>query len=156
MEASANPAVDTLTSESSGEKYLIVPLVSEPIPGTGFAFRSYHYATTHLSWRPDNEKKQVCADAGCTMTMADKTFIPETSQVRKMATKIPIRGLGSKIHYFDEYAVLTFFIEGVLSDGCRGFAKITREIHLVDDLKAGMLIGADILTPERMVIDFAT
>ena len=47
-------------------------------------------------------------------------------------------------------------MEGVLPDGTRVFAKITREIHVVDDLKAGMLIGSDILTPERMVLDFAT
>lgn len=135
---------------------IIVQSVSEPVPGTGFAFRNYHYAITHLSWKPAGEKKESCADAGCTMTMADRTFVPAESQIKKMASKIPIRGLGSKIHHSDEFAVLTFYMEGVLPDGTRAFAKITREIHIVDDLKAGMLIGADILTPERMVIDFAT
>ena len=135
---------------------LIIPSVSEPVPGTGFAFRNYHYAVTHISWEPAGDKKESCADPGCTMTMADRTFVPPTTELKKMATKIPIRGLGTKIHHSDEYAVLTFFMEGVLPDGTRAFARITREIHIVDDLKAGMLIGADILTPERMVIDFAT
>ena len=47
-------------------------------------------------------------------------------------------------------------MEGVLPDGTQAVAQISREIHIIDDLKAGMLIGADILTPERMIIDFAT
>lgn len=149
LEVSALPA-------SPAEDPLIVQSVSEPVPGTGFAFRNYHYAITHISWEPTGEKKESCADAGCTMTMADRTFVPTETPVKKMTSKIPIRGLGSKIHHSDEFAVLTFYMEGVLPEGTRAFAKITREVHIVDDLKAGMLIGADILTPERMVIDFAT
>lgn len=153
-------AVDALSSDTrkpnTASDPLIVPSVSEPVPGTGFAFRNYHYAVTHISWKPTDMKKETCADAGCTMTMADRTFVPANTEMRKMATKIPIRGLGSKIHHSDEYAVLTFYMEGVLPDGTRAFAEITREVHIVDDLKAGMLIGSDILTPERMVIDFAT
>ena len=90
------------------------------------------------------------------MAMADRTFIYATSGIKKMASKIPIRGLGSKIHYSDEFVVLTFYKKGVLSFDTRAFAKITREIHIVDNLKADMLIGADNLTPERMMIDFAT
>ena len=135
---------------------LIIPSVSEPVPGTGYAFRNYHYAVTHISWTPAGVKRESCADSGCTMTMADRTFIPTGTVLRKMAAKVPIRGLGSKIHHSDEYAIIPFYMEGVLPDGTRAFAEITREIHVVDDLKAGMLIGADIVTPERMNIDFAT
>ena len=47
-------------------------------------------------------------------------------------------------------------MKGVLPNGTRTFAKITREIHIVDDLKVGILIGSNILTLERMVIDFIT
>ena len=148
--------IDVLVAEAIPSKPLIIPSVSEPVPGTGFAFRNYHYAITHISWEPAAPKKESCADAGCTMTMADRTYVPKDTEVKKMATKIPIRGLGSKIHHSDEFAILTFYMEGVLPDGTRAFAQITREIHIVDDLKAGLLIGADILTPERMVIDFAT
>ena len=50
--------------------------------------------------------------------------------------------------------MLKFYIKGVLPNGTRAFAKITREIYIVDDLKVGMLIGSDILTLERIVIDF--
>ena len=126
------------------------------MPRTGFAFRNYYYAITHISWEPAGDKKESCVDPGYTMIMADRTFVPPTAELKKIATKIPIRGLGTKIHHSNEFAVLTFFIEGVLPDRTRAFAKITREIYVVDDLKVGILIGADILTPERIVIDFTT
>ena len=126
------------------------------MPRTGFAFRNYHYAVTHISWEPTTEKKESCTDTNYTITIADRTFIPIASKVKKIASKILIRGLGSKIHHSNKYAVLTFYIEGVLPDGTRAFTQITREIYIVDDLKAGILIGADILTPKRIVIDFAT
>ena len=89
------------------------------------------------------------------MTIADRTFIPITSKVKKMASKILIRGLGSKVHHSNKYVVLTFYIEGVLPNGTRAFTQITREIYIVDNLKAGILIEADILIPKRIVIDFA-
>ena len=74
-----------------------------------------------------------------------------------MAASISIRDLKSKIHHSDEYAIFTFYIEGVLSDNksiC-AFAQITREIHIVDDFKTEMFIEADILTSKRINIDFA-
>ena len=44
----------------------------------------------------------------------------------------------------------------MLPNGSRAFAEITREIHIVDDLKAGILIELDIITPERININFTT
>lgn len=35
-------------------------------------------------------------------------------------------------------------------------AKIVREVHLVDDLKANMLIGNDLIGPEGITIDVAS
>ena len=135
---------------------IIIRSVSEACPGNGNAFRNYHYAVTEITWDPKGDKKQTCADAGCTMTMADSSFIPAGTKLRKMDARIPIRGLGSKLHFSDEFAVLKFYMHGTLPDGVACMAEITREIHVVSDLKAGMLIGSDILTPERMVIDFAS
>ena len=130
--------------------------MSEPVSNTEFAFRNYHYAVTHISWQSADEKKKTCVDADCTMTMTDRIFVSATAEIKKMTTKISIRGLGSKIHHSDEFSVLTFYMKEVLPDNTRAFAQITREIHIVDDLKASILIEADILTPERMIINFVT
>ena len=149
---------DTLAfdAEKPVTESVIVSLVSEFISETDFAFRNYHYAVTHISWESASKKKKTCADADCIMIMIDRTFISVTAEVKKITTKISIRDLESKIHHFDEYAVYIFYIKDVLFDNTRIFAQITREIHIVDDLKADMLIEADILTPKRMIIDFVT
>ena len=88
--------------------------------------------------------------------MTDRIFIPVTAEVKKITVKISIRGLRFKIHHFDEYAIHIFYIKDVLFDNTRVFAQITREIHIVDDLKANMLIEADILTSKRIIINFIT
>ena len=134
----------------------VITSSSEPISGTGYAFRNYHYAVASLSWSAGGQKHEFCADPGCTMSVMDRTFMPSQTEVKRIPTKIPIRGIGSDLHYSDEYAVVTFYLEGTLSGSSDvTFARITREVHLVDDLKAGMLMGADILTPEHMAMDFS-
>jgi hypothetical protein len=49
------------------------------------------------------------------------------------------------------------YIDGVINDGTSDtptIAVITRRILLVDELKVKMLIGQDIMTPEKMLLDF--
>ena len=43
----------------------------------------------------------------------------------------------------------------VLSNNIRAFVKITREIYLINNLKADILIEADILISERIILNFA-
>ena len=88
------------------------------------------------------------------MTIADRIFILSITKIKKITIKILIRGLESKIYYFDEYIVLIFYIKGVLSNNIRAFIEITREIYIVDNLKANILIELDILILERIIIDF--
>ena len=45
-------------------------------------------------------------------------------------------------------------MKGDKSKGKSILIKLTRDIHFVDDLKANLLIGMDILGPEGIVIDF--
>lgn len=87
--------------------------------------------------------------------MIDRIFISITAEIKKIITKISIRGLKSKIHHSDEFVVLIFYMKGVLSEGNRAFTQITREIHIIDNLKADMLIGSNILTSKRILINFA-
>ena len=130
--------------------------MSESISNIEFAFRNYHYAIIHISWQLADEKKKTCVDTDCIITIIDRIFISATAEIKKITTKIFIRELRFKIHHFDEFFVLTFYMKEMLLDNTRAFAQITREIHIVDDLKTNMLIEADILTPKRMIINFAT
>ena len=44
----------------------------------------------------------------------------------------------------------------MLSNSIYTFAKIAREIYLINNLKADILIEADILISKRIVLNFAT
>ena len=149
---------DTLTfdAEKSVIESIIISLVSESVLEIDFTFRNYHYVITHISWESASKKKKICVNANYTMIMIDRIFIPITVKVKKMIIKILIRDLKFKIHHFDEYAIYIFYMKDVLLDNTRVFAQITREIHIVDDFKANMLIEADILTSKRIIIDFVT
>ena len=77
------------------------------------------------------------------------------SEIKKIAIKILIRDLESKIYYFDKYAILIFYIKSVLFNNTRVFAKIIREIYIINDLKTNILIELNILISKRIIINFA-
>lgn len=70
-----------------------------------------------------------------------------------MATPITVRGLRVNKHVTDQYTISDIYI---LAKNCQRqlvTAHIRREIHLVLDLKANMLVGTNIMTPEHFVFD---
>lgn len=67
----------------------------------------------------------------------------------RMSSPIPVRGLGATIHNSDQYAKVDIYLTGV--DGRT--AVITREAHIVNDLRAKMLVGIDVLATEGITMD---
>lgn len=124
--------------------------------GTGFGFRGWQYATAQVSLAENGTPGNVCLDTGAGVTLIDAEFFKTQSQgkvaVRTMATPITVRGLGANRHSTDKYAITPLYFLGENADGASSRALITREIHLVDNLKANMLIGNDILGPEAIDI----
>lgn len=127
---------------------IIIPSTAAAVQGTGYAFKNYHYAVTSISWTADGDNHKICADLGCIMSIIDSEFVPKDAKMRTMPTSIPIRGLGTELHQSD------FYMKGQLGTQ-PAIARITREVHVVKDLEARMLMGADIITPEGMALDFA-
>ena len=122
--------------------------------GTGFGFRNWHYITINVSLQPQASAEPVCLDTGCSLSIVDKTWLmlraPDT-KVRFMASPIIVRGIGADKHSTSEYAILDVYFPG--KKGTKNVtACVTREVHLVDGLKAKMLIGVDIIGPESIDI----
>ena len=63
-----------------------------------------------------------------------------------------VRGIRSRTHQYNKYAIVTIFIPGQ-TDGRPAVASLTHQLHIMDKLKAKVLIGMDILGPEQAVID---
>ena len=51
--------------------------------------------------------------------------------------------------------MVPFYLPGTTNDGIKAIGCIRREIHLVNNLRAKMLIGNDIISPKQIVIDIA-
>ena len=122
--------------------------------GTGQSFRKWRYARCDTMLRPDAQAQKICADTGCGVTLADREFIKEAlpgAEFRHMATAIEVSGIGSDKHQTKEYLISPIFFPSKTTNGKDVLAKTApREIHVVDGLRAGMLLGMDIMTPERM------
>lgn len=126
----------------------------------GYNFRSWKYATMKVRYSPDPnaEESEVSPDSGCGVTLADRAylrkFLPDL-EIRKLLSPIPVRGVGNKIVQSDEYALVTIYVTGLLNGAARK-ASLTMEVHIVEDLKANMLIGTDTMTPQGMCVDLET
>ena len=64
-----------------------------------------------------------------------------------MASSITVRGVSQGTYSCMEYTRLDIYLQG------NSIALIHRDVHVVDGMKAKMLIGMDIIGPERIVID---
>ena len=120
--------------------------------GTGQAFRQYHYAMAAIKLKLENDADNGCLDTGCSVSLMDRSWLvkanPELS-VKTMASPITVRGLGSNRHQTSEYVVTPLLFPG--NDNITAMTS-PREIHIVDDLKANLLIGMDIMVPEKIDI----
>ena len=78
------------------------------------------------------------------------------AKIRTMAQPLRVKGIAGNSHSAAEYAIVQLQIPGKDSEtGAACEAVITQEFHLVDGLKAHMLIGTNIIVPEQCTIDLA-
>ena len=141
--------------------------VEPPSSRQGYGFKGFRYATAEArigtpSDIPERLTKEdilgstspICLDTGCTMSLVDRNFLLSNCpniKISTMATPMEVRGIGSASHAANQYALVDFCLPG--NDG--RIAYFQREVHLVDNLKANLLLGIDILAPEGIVMDLS-
>lgn len=122
----------------------------------GFAFRSYRYATVKASLAADSPTDEFCVDSGTSMSLIDKGYLkakcPQV-EIKRMVSPSSVRGIGTQLHDTSSYAVLDFYVPGTAENN-QVLAHFKGEVHLVDDLRANVLIGMDIVGPEKMKLNF--
>ena len=119
---------------------------------TGNAFRKYRYARVDFKLTPTGPLTTVCIDTGCGVTLIDEMLVTKAlpdARIHTMALPLEVSGIGSDKHRTDRYILAPLYLPGKDTDGKPATAKMaTRELHVVTGLRAGMLIGMDIMTPE--------
>ena len=127
--------------------------------GTGFGYRGYSYATAHLRLSADLPTEPTCWDTGCSASLVDRDWLlsqlPDI-HVRQSAAPLRVRGIAGNTHESVDYVILDLCIPGADSKtGEQCEAVISRELHLVNGLQANMLIGTDIMAPEKVDISLS-
>ena len=150
--AKLKPPREPLLVNFSDETTVIVstaPSESKP----GFGFRSWRYAMMATAFNVLAKMTyDLCLDTGCTMSLIDRAFFAEVlpnCPITRYDQGIPVRGIGNDIHNCKEYAEFDLYVPTANGK----LAKIHRGARIVDNLKAKMLIGMDILGPEGFTID---
>lgn len=134
---------------------LIIKSFVKTTTATGYAFRTYQYATAWIQLLIDQPAIEAGIDSCCGMTLADKDYIKETLpniEIKKMLTEIAVKKIRSSVHQYNLYIIIDIFIERKLKSK-PALGQITKEIHLVKNLRAKVLLGLDVLAPERMTIN---
>lgn len=92
------------------------------------------------------------------MTLIDRSWLarqlPSVSS-SKVATPSKIRGIGSFKHWTDEYVLIPLYFIEKKDNGTPAYASVERELHLVEGLRANILIANDLLRPEDVSINIA-
>lgn len=99
--------------------------------------------------------QRVCLDTGCTMSLVDRSFLKSLlPSVDLMTPKesITVRGIGSATHPCNKFVHLSIYFQGK-AKGISRIACIKRDFHIVEKLKAKMLLGMDIIGPKQISTD---
>ena len=64
-----------------------------------------------------------------------------------MLTPLKVRSIGASKHELEKFAALLLYFPGRNNAGQQVYALLTCEIHLVEDLKANLLIANNIISP---------
>lgn len=135
----------------------ISPIPSQAL-GSGLNYRGYTYLAVQLKLSKNGSLESTCWDTGCNSSLISRSFLmkhrPEI-EIRKMATPLRIKGVGGRIESATDYVFLKLWIPGTDEDNdakdCQ--AVIEREFHVVDSLEPNILVGTDIMLPERVSVD---
>ena len=152
--AAASRTIDAFHSQSTSPKVVHSTAPAEAHPGHGF--RSWRYAKVQASINPDDPEDldDLCPDTGCGSSMVDRPYLaskrPDYAKDVIHTDTMKVNGIGSSSLSTSERIPIEFTIPGEV-DGEPAVARFTRHVYIVEELKAKLLLGNDILGPEDMV-----
>jgi hypothetical protein len=132
---------------------VIISSRADPIPGTGYEFRKFNYVEVGIRLAVDSDAVWACLDTGCGMSLVDIEWLTERMpqlRILNRASSVRVRGIGSQTHISNSFVVLTMFFPNV--DRFK-LGKISTELHLVEGLGCKLLLGVDVIKPEKIVPD---
>ena len=120
-------------------------------------FRDWNYARIHIILFSTIDVEFVYLDIDVEITLCDRQFFKKQASnvsIKIMITFILIRELDVDKHMTVEYAILSMYFFDQKNDVTIK-TKITREIHLIDNLKTNMLLNNDVIESEKIDVNIS-
>lgn len=103
--------------------------------------------------------EQRCLDIETRLIVCDRLFFKAQAldaRIRIMTTLVTIRDLEISKHQIDEYVIVSLYMIEKNKQENEIRTMFCREVHLVNDLKANILIDMNIMSFESIVVDSST
>jgi hypothetical protein len=114
-------------------------------------FRSWHFATFFARIFKEASLNELCVDSECIMSLIDRTYLMKILshiKIHHVDDSVKIRDIDIAVHDCFEYIVLKIFISEF-----KEIAKLTRQAHVVNNLRAKFFMSMNILESEKMILD---
>ena len=125
-----------------------------------YSFRSWKYITIKVRYFPNLsiEELKVSPNSDYGVTLRDYIYLLKNLselEIKKITLSILVQEVSNKIINIDEYIVVTIYVNNIVDDIARTACLIIK-VHIIDNLKANILISTDTITSQRIYIDFDT
>lgn len=122
----------------------------------GAAFRKYGYTKMWMRGTPDGEAVKGCLDGGSPLSCISRQCLERlypAAAIRQMKGKgVKIKGVGNGQDSTSEYVVIPIFLRTIKG----GWVWIVGEVHVVNSLACGMLLGNNLIRANRLETRFAS
>ena len=97
-------------------------------------------------------------DTGYSITLINKLWLLSELldiHITKMSTPLKVRGIGASKYKILEYVTIPIYLPGIDKNGSPILVYFRKELHIIDNLRAKILIGNNIIRPEEIIINLA-
>lgn len=98
----------------------------------------------------------ACLNTGCGITFVDKDWLLRqlpNQKIKGMSIPLKIRGIGTSKHKSAQFVEVSLFLPGESNKGQKVYISVRCKLHLVEGLRANILIGNNILALKSFVLN---
>lgn len=132
---------------------------------SSLTFKDWNYATPSIIFDPTvllsltNPDSFVYLDKGYGVTLVDKTWLakkPSSQKISVMLVFLKIKGIVTLKHELKDIVFTTIYILNINKESREVYISINYKLHLLDRLRANILVDNDMFCIESFAINFST
>lgn len=151
------PAAPDPKTHTAPQAKEIIESIPSNLLNRGFAFRGRNYVTAKAHWNDiSTSPRDTCLDTGSSTTLICRNEVKALNvTVSQSKEPLTLRGIGTATYTLTEYVRFPLFFEAKRC-GMAVLVKVMIEAYITDNLRAGLLLGTDIMVPHGIVLNLGT